>query len=277
MFADMHMHTTFSDGTNSLDELCSLAKAHNLHVISITDHDTVAAHKAITQEHKSDLRIIPGIEISTEINKKMLHILGYFIDIYDKKLEKFIGEIAAEKTETTRINFQAACDNNIFDYKWERVLELNKGLPRISGPHVIKAMKIDGYKVPGMSLQDMFSRYFWPSNESYLSIQTFTAYDAIDIIKQTGGVPVIAHPKTIGDDDIVLDLIRYGAMGIEVYHPRHTVQDSAKYLQIAHNKRIYVTGGTDWHGENNGAEITHFGMCGLDNSDSPILKLGCVL
>ena len=271
MFADLHMHTIHSDGTNTPYELCTLAKSHGIQVISITDHDTIAGHKALSDEQTNSVRVISGIEISTEINRKMLHILGYYIDIFDERLERFIHDISVEKTETTRVNFEAARESNVFEYKWERVLELNRGQPRISGPHVVNAMKTDGYEVPGMGLWDMFRKCFWPENDNYLSNQTFTAYDAIDIIKAIGGIPVIAHPKTIGNDDIVLDLIRYGAQGIEVYHPKHTAHDTLKYLQMAENKKIYVSGGTDWHGENSGTEITQFGMCGLKKNEFPIL------
>ena len=273
MFADLHLHSTYSDGTDTPLELCKLAKQNNVQVISITDHDTVNGQKALHNEQlPEDVKVIPGIEISTEVNHRMLHILGYYIDIFDERLERFINDISIEKTETTRLNFENACFNNVFSYKWERVLELNEGQARISGIHVIKAMEFDGYKVPGMDLWDMFRKYFWPANDTYITNQTITAYDAIDIIKSIGGIPVIAHPVTINDDDVVFDLIRYGLQGIEVYHPKHSDEDSAKYLQIAKDRKLYITGGNDWHGRNNNHGQTHFAMRGLAHEDYEILK-----
>ena len=264
MFADLHMHSTYSDGTDTPIELCRLAQEYGVRVISITDHDTINGQKALYNEQiPKGVEIIPGIEISTEVNRKMLHVLGYYINLTGIRLESFINEISAEKTETTRINFGNACTNHVFSYKWERVLELNAEQPRISGVHVVKAMEIDGYEVPGMGLWDMFRKYFWPENDNYISSQTFTAYDAIDIIKTIGGIPIIAHPKSINDDDIVLDLINYGAQGIEVYHPIHTDEDTKKYLQMAESRKLYISGGTDWHGKNNDTEITHFALTGL--------------
>jgi len=274
MFADLHLHTIFSDGTDTPLELCNLAKSCDIEVISITDHDTINGYNALKNEQiPAGIKIIPGIEISTEVNRKMLHILGYYIDIFDERLDQFINDISTEKTEATKLNFENACAKNVISYSWERVLELNPGQRRISGPQIVKAMKIDRYEVPGMSSWDMFHKYFWPENENYISHQTFTAYDAIDIIKKVGGIPVIAHPKSIKNDNIVLDLIRYGAQGIEVYHPIHTPEDTLKYLQMAENEKIYITGGTDWHGENNRKEVRHFGMCGLKSNDYPILKV----
>ncbi len=83
---------------------------------------------------------------------------------------------------------------------------------------------------------------------------------------------VVAHPVSAGDDAIVADLIRYGVQGLEVYHPALTDEDTARYLRMAEEHGLFVTGGTDWHGRNNGKEITGFGMRGLENADYPILN-----
>ena len=273
MFADLHMHSTFSDGTNTPLELCQLAVEHNVRVISITDHDSVRGQKALlNQQLPQNVEVITGIEISTEVSHKMIHILGYFINMFDKRLEQFVKTLSAEKTESTRINFENACSKNIFSYEWERVLKINAGQPRISGAHVVKAMEIDGYEVPSMKLRDMFRKIFWPANENYVSFQTFTAFDAIDLIKAIGGIPVIAHPKYFDDDDILFDLIRHGAQGLEVYHPTHADSDTTKYLQVAIDKKLYVTGGSDWHGKNSVHGRT-FAMPGLAHENYPILKL----
>ena len=283
MYADLHLHSTYSDGTDTPHELCRLAKKHNLKVISITDHDSVDGQKALleTQIPESqmsetqipqDIEIITGIEISPFANGKMQHILGYYIDIYNKKLERFIENISVEATESTRHNFEKARINNVFSYEWGRVLELNAGQPRLGGSAVVKAMSIDGYEVPGMGLWDMHYKCFLGGDEDYVRHTDYSAYDAIDMIKSAGGVPVIAHPKNIGDDDIVLDLIRYGAQGLEVYHPSHSSEDSSKYLQMAEDKKLYITGGSDWHGKNSAAGRV-LGLTGLPHDNYELLKL----
>ena len=273
MFANLHMHSTYSDGTDTPHELCQLAQEHNVRVISITDHDSVGGQRALRNEEiPHDVKVITGIEISTEANHKMIHILGYYIDIFDTRLDKFIETIATEKTETTKLNFQNACAKNIFSYEWERVLELNPNQPRIGGVQVVKAMEADGYKVPGMGLWDMFRKCFWPANDDYITCQTIDAHDAIDLIKTIGGIPVIAHPRYFDDDDTLFDLIRHGAQGIEVYHPTNTPDDETKYLQIANDKKLYVTGGSDWHGKNSVAGRT-FTMTGLPHENYEILKI----
>jgi predicted metal-dependent phosphoesterase TrpH len=273
MFADLHLHSTFSDGTDTPLELCSLAKTNNVKVISITDHDAVGALKEIQYVIPEDIKVISGVEISTIYKRRYLHVLGYYIDIFDKQLENFIARISMEKTENTRVNFENAKSKGVFDYKWERVLELNAEQPRISGVHVVKAMQIDQYTIPNMKLWDMFHLFFWAEGQEFIETETTSGYDAIDIIKQIGGIPIIAHPKSIGNDDIVIDLLRYGAQGLEVFHPVHSIKETEKYKQIAEENKKYITGGTDWHGKNNGAEVTHFGMTGLEHGNYEILKI----
>jgi len=272
MFADLHLHSTYSDGIDRPIELCRLAKAHNIQVISITDHDSVEGHKALLHmQVPQGLEIIKGIEISTLKNHKMQHILGFYIDIFDKKLEDFIKTISAEITESTRLNFERAVSDGVFSYQWERVLELNPTELRMGGTRVLRAMDIDNYKMPGEA-RDMYRKYFIPTNEDYIWHSTITGYDAIDIIKSVGGVPIIAHPKSIDNDDTVLDLIKYGAQGLEVYHPTHSNEDVAKYLQMAVDHKLYISGGSDWHGKDvvTGREM---GRTGLAHADYDILKL----
>jgi len=272
LFADLHLHSTYSDGTDTPLELYQLAQKKNVKVISITDHDSVDGHKEllktqVSQDQDSKIEIIPGIEISPLVNRKMHHILGYYIDIYDKGIEKFIDDIAAEVTEDTKRNFEKARDKGVFSYEWDRVLELNPGRKRFGGSSVIKAMEIDGYEVPGMGLWEMHHQCFLFDRRDF-----YDGYDAVDIIKSAGGIPIIAHPKSIGDDDIVLDLIRYGARGLEVYHPMHSREDTDRYLQMAQDKKLYITGGSDWHGKNSIAGRV-FGLTGLDDENYELLKL----
>jgi len=118
----------------------------------------------------------------------------------------------------------------------------------------------------------MYHQCFWRAdNENYISFLTLSEYDAVDVIKASGGMPVIAHPKEIGDDNIVANLIKYGAMGIEVFHPSHSKEDIIKYKQLAESNHLFITGGTDWHGDNNRFN-THFGMYGLDSDKYSILQ-----
>jgi len=267
MYADLHLHSIYSDGTNTPVELCALAQQNKISVISITDHDSIDGIKALQSESiPCELKIIPGTELSIFNNRKMIHILGYYINIYDERLSSFINQMSDEVTRSNKANFEYAHSCKAFDYSWERVLELNPGQSRISGSNIIKAMKIDNYHPHNMSLRDMYFKYFlYTSAEKYISFSTLNEYDAVDVIKAIGGIPVIAHPKEIEDDGIVMKLVQHGAMGLEIFHPSHSKGDVVKYKQIAEANNLYITGGTDWHGENNRFN-TSFGMYGLENS-----------
>jgi len=255
-------------------ELIELAKTNNVRVISITDHDSVGAYKILRNERiPEDIELITGIEISVEGNHKMIHILGYYIDIFDRRLECLLTKMSIEKTESTQLNFENAVSKGVFSYEWERVLELNPSQPRIVGVHVVKAMETDGCNVPGMDIWDMFRKYFLPTSMDYICASTVGAYEAIDAIKAADGVSVLAHPGFLGDDNIVFDLISRGLQGLEVYHRVHSEEETAKYLHIAKKEKLYITGGTDWHGKNNAGDMAHIGICGLTDENYEILKL----
>jgi len=202
-----------------------------------------------------------------------VHILGYYIDTYNAKLERFLSRMSDDKTRNTKVNFENALSKGVFNYSWRRVIELNGDQPRISGVHVVKAMALDKYSVPGMGLWEMFNKFFMPVGNAYIETEILSGYDAIDVIKDIGGIPVIAHPKSVEDDALVLDFLNYGAQGLEVFHPIHTQEETEKYLQIAKEKKCLISGGSDWHGKNNGPEVTYFTQTGLEHANYEILSL----
>jgi predicted metal-dependent phosphoesterase TrpH len=274
MYADLHMHTIYSDGTDSPREIFELAKLNGLNTIAITDHDCIDGVKdANNFRNEYNLSLIDAVELSAMWKGRYVHVLGYYIDIKSIDLYRYIKESSADKTENTRINFENAKQKGIFSYNWERVLELIPKQNRLSGLHVVRAMKADGYNVPGMEYTDIFQKYFLALSDEFIDTEKKTPYDSIDVIKAAGGIPILAHPKLIGSDEDIMEFINYGAEGLEAYHPIHSAEETEKYLAIAADKALYITGGTDWHGGNNSSHITHFGMRGLDHWDYPILQV----
>jgi predicted metal-dependent phosphoesterase TrpH len=273
LFADLHMHSTFSDGTDTPEELLAIAEKSGLKAVAISDHDTAEGSKRAARSPRPGVRLIPAIEVSTVSRRRFVHVLGYYIDVDSGGLARFIREVSADKTENTRVNFETALSDGCFSYPWERVVELNPGQARLSGVHVVKAMELDGYEVPGMTMRQMFWKYFRPEGDRFTETEKATAQDAIEIIRTAGGVPVIAHPKIVHDDGIVLEMIRSGAQGIEAYYSLHTREETQKYLQMAQEYDLFVTGGSDWHGKNSDPAITHMGMAGLPHGDFEILKM----
>lgn len=273
MYADLHLHSTYSDGTDTPGKLLALARENGVSVIAIADHDAVGGVESLGDlQAIPDVRVIPAIELSCIANRKLLHVLGYYIDARNPELEAFIARMARDKTENTRVIFEHARAKGVFDYPWERVAALNPDQARLSGVHVVKAMDEDGYAVPGMTTRALFRKYFLPSGEGFIETDCASGRDAIDVIEAAGGIPVIAHPKSVEDDEKVLELLDYGAQGLEVYHPSHTPEETKKYLAIAAERGLYVTGGSDWHGGNNRPEVTRFAVTGLASPDYAILS-----
>ena len=265
MYADLHIHTCFSDGTDTPAEVFILSKKNGLSVIAIADHDTVDGVNDAAEADHLGVALIPAIEISTMYNRRFMHILGYYVDIQNSSLAQYIREASADKTENTRINFEHAVSQCAFDYSWERVVVSNPSQIRLSGVHVANSMERDGVLCNALTYREMFWEYFRPEGAEFIATEKFTPQDALHIIKTAGGVSVIAHPKLVENDDSVLDLIRHGVEGVEVYYPLHNAGETQKYLRMAQEHGLLVTGGSDWHGRNSALEVTHVGVAGLDN------------
>ncbi len=276
MYADLHIYTNYSHGTNSPWEVLNLAKRSGLKVISITDHDCVdGVREAQDYLFEFDIRLIPGVELSTMYEGRYVNVLGYYLDIDNPELEKFFKSASDNTTQKTYINFDLAKKAGVFDYSWDRVLELNPNEERITGIHVIYSMNADGYKIPGaMSNWAIFKKYFSTFPVGYVFPDQRTPFEAIDVIKKCGGIPILAHPKLIGDDRYVKKFLEYGAEGIEVYHSIHTSDDHKKYLKIAEENNFYITGGTGWRGDNNHSIVDKFGMHALKHGAYGILRAG---
>lgn len=273
MYADLHLHSTFSDGTDTPAELFALAEENGLRVIAIADHDCVGGvAAAMAQGLPGKVSLIPAIEVSTIANRRLLHMLGYFIDVRSRALARFIERISADKTENTRVNFENIKARGIITYDWERVLRHHPEQPRLSGVHVANAMERDGAEALGMTLREMFHAFFMPTGSGFIETEKMNALDAVAIIKEAGGIPVIAHPKSIANDDVVAELIRAGVEGLEAFHPSHTPEECQKYEAMATAHGLYVTGGSDWHGKNSSPGTTHMGCVGLPHGGYGIFK-----
>ncbi len=263
MYADLHMHTLYSDGTDTPREILEQAKNVGLSVLAITDHDCIEG-SVNAQKIAADfgIKIIPGIELTTMHKGEYSHILGYNVNFENAQLLDYIETSTFYMTETTRINFENAKADGHFDYSWDRIEELCEGRCYIGGTCILKSMKHDSIS-PNISFKELFANYFSSMGKHHVKYKINTPFEAIDTILAAGGVPVLAHPKLIGDDNEVIRLIEYGAMGIEAYHPTNNKEDEKRYIEMAKNLGVIITGGTDWHGKNSAPYITHFGMRGL--------------
>lgn len=247
-FVDFHVHTSASDGSFSPGEVVARAAKAKLAAIGITDHDTMdGIYGAGIAGKKFNMEIIPGIEFSTHLKYEEIHILGYYCRSDDISLIKTISRLKSDRYE--RMEKMVYKINNLgLRVTFNEVLAEVKG-KAIGRPHLARVLCKKGYC---KDLDEAFARYIGFNAPAYVKRKEFTPVEAIEIIRGAGGVPVLAHPGTYKKVNFLPYLIEAGLMGIEVFHPRNSIQVSRRYLRYASRCGLLITGGSDYHGGKNG-------------------------
>jgi len=248
MFVDLHLHTTYSDGSFTPEELILKAKKLNYSAIAVTDHDTVAGlEEAIQLGKKYDLETVPGIEFNTSYKNNDIHILGYYINKKSKKLLSLLNKIKKERKE--RIEKMIKLLDKEYNFKITMQEIKNISSNNIIGRgHIARLLTEKNYVD---TWEEVFDKYIGRGKPGYVDRNKISPFEAIDIIKQANGIPVIAHPGLIGNQQIIDQLINYGVTGIEVFYPEHNKRMTDKYKNIADKNELLITGGSDCHGPKN--------------------------
>ncbi len=255
MKADLHLHTTASDGKLRPEEIVRKASQLGLDVIAITDHDSVEGIPPALEAAKSfpQLLVIPGVEINTDMPQGEVHILGYFIDYQDPELNHSLEEMRNSRYERGRKMIAKLADMGM-DIDWERVLELASG-GTIGRPHIAQAMVERGYS---SSLQEAFAKYIGRNGSAYIERKKLTPLDAVELILNAGGLPFLAHPADIAHlEALVPRLKKAGMAGLEVYYANYSPSKIARLQALARRYNLITSGGSDYHGLDNtiGANI----------------------
>ncbi len=253
--ADLHLHTNFSDGVLPPEELVERAIAIGLKAIAISDHDNIGAIDPAKSAADGKLQIISAVELSSEICGKDLHILGYFID---DKNELLLSEIG--KYRKARHDRALKMVENLSRAGMPIDFELIKSISgdgAIGRPHIARAMVIKKY---ASSTQDAFYRFLRDGSPIYEPKYKIDPFKAFDLIKKAGGISVWAHPGRLELDHKFPEFIEAGLNGVEVFHPGHDWRDQNRYLNLALRYQLIVTGGSDYHGHDFGAQIGDHGI-----------------
>ncbi len=249
---DLHIHSTASDGRFSPAELVRKAADEGLTVIALTDHDTVDGIAAALDAVQAFpmLRLISGIEISTDIPEGEVHILGYFIDHTDQNFQAALEKMRNSRWERAR-RMVTELEKMGCPVDWERVCEIAGG-GTIGRPHIAQAMlERDHIEY----FQEAFEKYIGRDGPAYVEREKVTPSGAVELIVQAGGLPVLAHPLTIPEpEQLVTKLQAVGLIGIETYYASYTAEDVQRLVTIADRHNLVATGGTDFHGIDANAE-----------------------
>jgi len=252
MTADLHLHSTYSDGSYTPEELVKEAVEKNFKTIAIADHDTVeGVVKAKEAAENFDIEVIPAIEFSTFREKAEIHILGYFIDYNDSNLLNESKKIFSARKERARKMVELLNKVGV-KISFEQVKNI-AGDDYLGRPHVAKVMMKEGYI---NEIGEAFTEdYIGNGGKAYVPKYKLSPEKAIEIINNAGGISVIAHPEFINhgeamDFEDIKKLKEAGLQGIEVYQSKHDKKAVEKYKKIAKELDLLITGGSDFHGEN---------------------------
>lgn len=246
--ADLHIHTTASDGIYTINEIIERAKHTTLAVIAITDHDTTNALTQI-RTNTSGLTIINGIEYSCEKNGRDVHILGYNINPFDEEVDAFSKNLQQKRKMRCIAILEKLKEAGI---KISLDQELNDPDISLSRMHIARKMVKKGYV---SSISDAFFTYIGHNKQCYVEKEPLDVKIACDFLRQKGAIPVLAHPALVGDKQTVNEILSNNVEGIEVYHPSHTQSQIRTFKQLAKEKNLLITGGSDFHGKDKDLDL----------------------
>lgn len=246
-FVDLHMHSTASDGARSPAEVVRAAKAASLAAIALTDHDTVAGLDEARQAGAElDVRIVNGVELSAVEGENESHLLGLHLrdtaalDRGLAELREMRGRRAARIVELLQSQgVQVTFDDVLHQ----------AGTGAIGRPHVARALVADGWAV---DVRDAFDRYLGAGRPAYVAKDQLGMRDAIAMVHAAGGIAVLAHPGPAATRERLEALLALGLDGVEVRHPGHSPQDTARIRTLAEQLGLLPSGGSDWHGASDG-------------------------
>ena len=245
---DLHLHTTASDGRCEPAELVRRAWGAGIQVLSVTDHDTIAAVSEVAATARTyGIECVPGIEVTAVLGERDVHLLGYFFDVDSPVLAAFLQDQRADRVR--RVQAMAA-----------KLETLGKPIDveRLTRPSVTKPGRSVGRPLVAWALveaghvahvRQAFDELLTEGKPAYVARRGSPPADVLSVIQQAGGITSLAHPGLLGCDELIPDLAERGLSAIEAYHRDHDSATTAHYLAVAAKLGLAVTGGSDYHGD----------------------------
>lgn len=248
---DLHTHTTSSDGEKTAEELINLALELNIKALAITDHDTIDGLPSATEYSKDkNIFFIPGIELEAKVDNGQMHILGLFINYNDKNFISKLNNIKDSRKQRN-LKFIAEFQKLGFEISIDELKQVSGG-KTIGKPHFAKVFLNKNYI---KNKNEIFDNYFNKPPFNELDKNIYTAKEIITIIKEAGGIAILAHPQSLklSIDDLsktLIELKTYGLDGIECFHSNQLPSEMIAFKNLANSLNLIITKGSDYHGPN---------------------------
>ncbi|MFQ5996762.1 MAG: PHP domain-containing protein [Dehalococcoidales bacterium] len=243
---DLHLHSTASDGRFSPAEIVCKAAELGLVIMALADHDSVDGIVPALEAAKKfpQLKVIPAVEVSTDVPSGEVHVLGYFIDYASQELAETLVKFRNSRERRAQGMVAKLADLGI-QIDWRRVREI-AGAGSIARPHIAQAMLEKGYIT---SIREAFDKYIARDGPAYVEREKMTPAEAVTLILQNKGLPVMAHPLTAPDPEtMIIELKAAGMVGIEAYYDGYTIDEISRLVSLADRHGLITTGGSDYHG-----------------------------
>lgn len=263
--ADLHIHSTYSDGILTPAQIVQASEELNLKIIAITDHDSVSGVEETIRTAQNSIEVIPAAEFSSNIGHLDIHILAYYIDTHNDELLSYLDAFQQHRMRRAKkIVEKLSYDGVKLDFDQIKSSAKNAALGR---PHIAEALKENGYV---NSISEAFFRYLGYHAPYYEPKKNIHPKQVIQYIKKWEGVPVIAHPNIVAREGLIHQIIEDGAAGIEVWHPEHTESMEQQFRQVAAKYGLLMTGGSDYHGYR--GDYDKIGRCGCGEKEVCMLR-----
>ncbi len=250
MLVDLHIHSIFSDGTQTPSEIVSSAKNKKISAVAITDHDTVSGvEEALAAGEKYDLEVFPGLEVSAHHGEAYIHILGYCMNTRNTDLLTGLNRLQDARKGRNRKIIKKL--NELGIAITDSDLKNISSIGQTGRPHIAKVLVNHGIV---RNMNEAFKRFLKKGSSAYVSRFIYSAQEAISLIKKAGGLAVLAHPVQIDATlqtlpQLFVDLVSFGLDGVELYYPTHSQKTRKKLRNMTAKYSFLYTGGSDYHGD----------------------------
>ena len=246
---DLHVHTNYSDGIYSVEEIIEKASSKKIGGIAITDHDTIDAIKYIANNSvdTKNIFIVPGIELSVDVEGEEIHILGYYLDCENDMLNEKLSILKRDRFYRGLEIIDKLSSLGV-DIDKESIISESKQHNNFIGRALIaRKLVSEGYV---MNIKEAFEKYLVEGKPAFVNRRKLSLEESISLIEKANGIPILAHPGIIKNKRVITMAIELGVKGIECFTSKHSKIDEKRFIEYCKANNLIITGGSDYHGDN---------------------------